>query len=389
MLCLEYCKLGEGLSIVGKLKKLRVLSLSGSDIEKLPVELKHLTKLQLLDISNCSKLEEIPSNVISSLISLEELCMRNTFVEWEFQGRTNQSEKASLSELGHVNQFTNLDIQIPNAALLPKNMFFNKRSSYKIVIGDLNADTEINLKMPEKFEASRYLAIHLKEGFDIHSRKGVKLLFETVQHLSLEDLDGVNDLFYSLNLNGFPYLKHLLIAYNSNIQYLIGSKERQHFEKVFRRLKSLHLYNLKNLRNMCSCKLSAPSFGCLKEIKINLCGRLKQVFIFSMISLLTVLETIEVSECNALEEIVPLEVQSNNLWGVQSNNQEIMLLKFPELRSLTLMSLPELIGFYPIRLIEGESTELFHEKVGLKLWFKFIYLLHSNSLHILLYLYIF
>jgi hypothetical protein len=116
---------------------------------------------------------------------------------------------------------------------------------------------------------------------------------------------------------------------------------------------------------MCSFELSAPSFGYLKLIKINLCDKLKQVFLFSMISLLTVLESIEVSECNALEKIVTLEGESNT--------NETGLVKFPELCSLTLLSLPKFIGFYPIPSTGGKATELFHEKVGLKLWFRFIF----------------
>jgi hypothetical protein len=191
------------------------------------------------------------------------------------------------------------------------------------------------------------------------------MLFERVENLFLEELNGVHDIFFRLNLKGFPYLKHLLIVNNSDIQSLINPKDRQHAEKAFPKLESLHLYNLKNMCGICSCKLSTPSFRKLKVIKINLCGKLTNIILFSVISLLTVLETIEVSECNALKEIVPLEVHSSN--------NEIMLLKFPELRSLTLLSLPKFIGFYPIPSTGGKATELFHEKVGLKLWFRFIF----------------
>ncbi|XP_061370921.1 putative disease resistance protein At4g19050 [Gastrolobium bilobum] len=349
MLCLERCMLGEGLSIMGQLKKLRILSLSGSDFEKLPLELNELKKLQIFDISNCFKRQEIPSNVIKSFISLEELYMRNTFVEWNIEGGTNQRENASLSELRHLNWLTTLDIQIPNVDHLPKDLFFDKLYSYKIVIGDLKAYLETDFKMPEKYEASRFLAIQLKSCFDIHSQKGIKMLFNRVEILLLEDLNGVEDIFYRLNMQGFPDLKHLSIISNSEIQSLINPKYRQHPEKVFPKLESLHLYDLNNMGEICSCDLSTPSFEKLKVIKINMCDHLKNVFLLSVVRLLTILETIEVSQCKSLKEIVHA-----------SSPSEIEFPKFPELRSLTLKSLSELIGFFS----RGETKKiLFHEKV--------------------------
>ncbi|KAJ1392589.1 P-loop containing nucleoside triphosphate hydrolase [Sesbania bispinosa] len=365
MLCLEQCKLGEELSIIGALKNVRILSLSGSDIEKLPVELKHLTMLQILDLSNCFKLREIPPKVISSLTSLAELYMRSTIIPWKVEEQTKQSENASLSELRHLNQLTTLDIQIRDVSYLPNNLFFDKLSNYSIIVGDLSEYLEMDFKIPEKYEESRFLAIQSNKGFDIHSQKGIKMLFETVENLFLEELEDVQDLFYGLNLKGFPCLKHLLIVNNSKIQSLIKPEERRdrenrqdrkNQENTFHKLESLYLCNLKVMDNICSCNLSAPCFGELRVIKINLCGQLKKVFSFSVARLLTVLETIEVSECKALTEIVSMEEEE------QSGTNEAEHL-FPELRSLTLQSLSEFIGLYPISSTEGEATILFDGKV--------------------------
>ncbi|XP_061365656.1 probable disease resistance protein At4g27220 [Gastrolobium bilobum] len=358
MLCLEHCMLGVDLSIIGELKKLRVLSFSGSNIEILPTELKQLIKLQILDISNCSKLRVIPSNVIQYLISLEELYMRRTPIQWNNGGEISQSENASLSELRHLNQLTTLDIEISNVDHLSDNLFFDKLYSYKIVIGDLKAYLETDFKMPEKYEASRFLAVQLDNGFDIHSQNGVKLLFDRVENLLLEDLNGVQDIFYRLNLKGFPYLKHLSIVSNSDIQSLINPEKRKNnIEKAFPKLESLYLYNLKNMKKICSCELSTPSFGKLKVIKIYLCNQLENVFSISVVRLLIVLETLEISKCKSLKKIVPVQIPSAN---------KIEGLEFPELRSLTLQSLPQFITIQPYSST-GETKELFHDKVCLTL----------------------
>ncbi|XP_027905952.1 uncharacterized protein LOC114165560 [Vigna unguiculata] len=369
MLSLEQCcMLDEELSIVGEMKRLRVLSFSGSDIKSLPYELNELKRLQIFDISNCSKLKNIPHGVVSSLVSLEELYMRNTLIQLKDEEQTRQSQIALLSDLKHLNQLTTLDIQIPNVSNLPKNLFFDKLDNYKIVIGDLSSFSDTGFQMPEKYETLKFLAVQLKNGCDIHSLKEIKMLFEGVENLFLElntvhekptsareAHNIVHDLFYRLNLKGFPYLKHLWIVNNSTIQSLIHPKDRQHPEKAFPKLESLCLYNLK-MDELCSCKLSEPSFGKLKVIKINLCGELKNVFSISVVGLLKVLETIEVSECNSLKEIINV--------GPPNNFENIELLMLPELRYLKLQSLSEFIGLDAIPHIEGEERKLFHEKVG-------------------------
>ena len=90
-----------------------------------------------------------------------------------------------------------------------------------------------------------------------------------------------------------------------------------------------------------------------------------------MVRLLTALETIQVSECDSLKEIVHLE-----------NASEIEPLEFPELRSLVLQSLYQFIGFDPTSATEGAKI-LFHGKVCSKLSCNFS-LLHFNSIYILL-----
>ncbi|XP_020971099.1 uncharacterized protein LOC107626874 isoform X4 [Arachis ipaensis] len=351
MLCFEKCILGEGeqLGVLGELKNLRILSFSRSDVKVLPDELKHLSKLQIFDISNCYKLREFPHDVMKSLARLEELYVRNTRIQWK-------ANDSVLSVLGDLNQLKNLDLQIPSVEHLPKNLFFDKLYSYKIIIGSLNRYLEADFKIPDKYDLSRCLALCQKDGgFDIHSEEAIKMLFERVEILLLQNLNGVQDVFYELNLKGFPYLKRLSIASNKSVRSLI-SQQRQHSDQViFPKLESLYLYKLRKMEKIFSCQpLSEGSFGNLKMIKIKLCGCLKNVFLMSMVGLLIALETIEISECNSLKEIIVRE--TNN------HNETEPILKFLKLRSLKLQSLSKFIGFYPISS-EEDTRSLFHDKI--------------------------
>ncbi|XLU46471.1 hypothetical protein S245_041285 [Arachis hypogaea] len=328
MLCLEKCTLGN-LSIINKLKNLRILSLSGSRIEDWLTELECLCKLQLLDISDCFINRFTRSLSLSSFTSLEELHIRNSL--------TNHSQISILSEVKHLHELNTIDVCIPNAEFLPTDLFFHELNDYKIVIGDFETLSTGDFKMPNKYETSRSLALQLEADMDIHSLKGVKLLFKGVENLLLGDLHGVRNAFYELNLDGFPYLKHLSIVNNKDIEYIVNSMELSQPQDVFPNLELLSLFNLIKIKKICCSPVTDSSFSRLKTIKVKMCPQLKSIFFLYIVKFLTSLETIDVSKCDSLEAIVGEE-------GEGSNNK----VEFHKLCSLALQDLPSFVSFYNI-----------------------------------------
>ncbi|KAL3008978.1 hypothetical protein AAZX31_07G061100 [Glycine max] len=351
LLCLERCTLDHNLSIIGKLKKLRILSFSGSRIENLPIGLKDLDKLQLLDISNCSIVTMIPPNLVSRLTLLEELYVRNCFMEVSEEGERNQSQISFISELKHLHQLQVVDLTIPCAEVFPKELFFDNLSDYKIEIGNFKTLSAGDFRMPNKYEKFKSLALELKDDTDnIHSQKGIKLLFKRVENLLLGELNGVQDAINELNLDGFPHLKHLSIVNNPSIKYIINSKDLFYPQDVFPKLESLCLYELRKIEMIYfssgtemirSSPFTDCSFTKLKTIKVEKCEQLKNLFSFCMVKLLASLETIGVSNCGSLEEIIK----------IPDNSDKIDFLK---LKSLSLESLSSFTSFYTT--IEGSST---------------------------------
>ncbi|XP_068488956.1 uncharacterized protein [Phaseolus vulgaris] len=349
ILCLERCTLGNNLSIIGELKNLRILTLSGSKYESLPLEFGQLNKLQLLDISNCSKLREIRSNIIPRMNTLEELYIRDNLILWEAEENIN-SGNARMSELRNLNQLQNLDIHIQSSGHFPRNLFFDNLKSYKIVIGEfnlLNLNKVGEFKVPDKYEEVKFLALNLEEGIDIHSEKWVKMLLKNVECLLLGELNDVQDIFYELNVEGFPNLKHLSIVNNFGIKYIINPAERFYPLLTFPKLESIWLYKLHNLEIICDNRLVEASFRSLKVIKIKACVKLGNLFPFSMVRLLTVLETIEVCDCDSLKEIVSDERQTHD-----------DKIEFPQLRVLTLKCLPTFTCLYTIDKMSDSAQSL-------------------------------
>ncbi|MED6141961.1 hypothetical protein PIB30_108611, partial [Stylosanthes scabra] len=335
MLCLEKCTLGD-LSFINDLKKLRILSLSGSRIEDWPAVLGGLSKLQLLDISDCSISSSTGPLSLSSFTNLEELYVSNSLAKMKVKGQTNNCQHSILSELKHVHQLNTMEICIPSTEFLPTDLFFHELNDYKIVIGDFETLSIGDFKMPHRYEASRSLALQLELGMDdIHSLKGIKLLFNGVENLLLGDLHGVQNAFYELNLDGFPNLKHLSIVNNNGIQCIANSMELSLPQDAFSNLEFLSLFNLMNIKEICCSPIEdSSSFSKLKTVKVKMCSKLKSIFSFYIVKFLTSLETIHVSRCDSLQAVVSEEEEGSN---------KVVLHK---LSSLALQRLPSFVSFY-------------------------------------------
>ena len=92
---------------------------------------------------------------------------------------------------------------------------------------------------------------------------------------------------------------------------------------------------------ICFSPFTDCSFTKLKTIKVEKCDQLKNLFSFCMVKLLASLETIGVSNCGSLEEIIKIPDNSDKI-------------EFLKLMSLSLESLSSFTSFYTT--VEGSST---------------------------------
>ncbi|KAJ7942926.1 Disease resistance protein [Quillaja saponaria] len=309
------------------------ISLRLRDIGRLPevASCKQLTQLQLLDLGNCSKLEVIPPNVLSNFIKLEELNMENSFSGLESEEANSKEINANLIELNCLPELNTLDIRIRDPSAMPMDLF-KKLERYKILIGDV-------WNWFGNYKTSRTLKLKINMSF--HLVQGIQRLLERVEDLHLDELSSVKNVLYELNQEGFPYLKHLLIQNNADIEYIVNSMDLELFHpgKAFPVLESLIIHNLIKLENICIGLLSVESFSKLQVIKVKSCHKLKNLFTFSMVRSLSRLFEIEVSECNFIQEIVTLR-REDCIDNLHSHK-----LEFHQLHSLTLQNLTALFHF--------------------------------------------
>ncbi|CAL5394108.1 unnamed protein product [Camellia sinensis] len=215
MLCLNKCQLKD-ITIVKDLKNnLEILSLRGSDIKALPSEIGQLTQLRLLDLRDCNKLSTISQGVISNLSRLEELYIlvypmpRKVFNLMPRKAGNKERSKVNLDELRKLTQLTTLHIHIPNAMLLPKNIFENL--------------TRFIISMGERFHYSEYQSsVRMFKLVGVPLRDEFNVLLKRAEVLHLEKVEGSQKVYHGLHPSGsFNKLTELTIK-DCKLKYLFS-----------------------------------------------------------------------------------------------------------------------------------------------------------------------
>ncbi|GAY58756.1 hypothetical protein CUMW_189360 [Citrus unshiu] len=342
-LCLDQCMLGD-IAIIGRLKNLEILSFLKSDIVQLPEELRELTKLRLLDLSNCLRLKVIAPNVLSSLTRLEELYMKNCFIEWEVESPNSGRCTASLVELLQLPRLTTLEIDVKNDSILPEGFFAKKLERFKISIGDESFKPPVLAN--EWFRSRRLLISNPSSLRTIKLKLSSKPIcskkmqgIQNAEYLCLDKLQGVNNVLFDMDTEGFLQLKHLHVQNNPEFSCVVDSTERVSRD-AFPLLESLTLYNLINMERVCTDRLKVESFCELKTIKLGKCDELSNIFLLSSTSCLPRLERIAVFDCDKIEEVFAIGGEPD-----VDNYNTMEKTEFAALKCLHLRKLPKLESF--------------------------------------------
>ncbi|XP_034679851.1 disease resistance protein RPS2-like [Vitis riparia] len=290
-----------------------------------------LTNLRLLNLNDCKELKVIPRNILSSLSRLECLYMTSSFTQWAVEGESN----ACLSELNHLSYLTTLDMDMPDAYLLPKDILFENLTRYAIFVG--------NFKMCRRYWRTKRVLKLRKVNRSLHLGDGISKLMERSEELEFMELSGTKYVLHSSDREIFLELKHLKVSDSREIQYIIDSKDQRFLQHgAFPSLESLVLRNLRNLEEIWCGPIPIGSFGNLKTLRVTFCGEMKFLLFLSTARGLSHLEKMTITNCDLMQQIIVYETESEiKEDGHAGTNLQL----FPKLRSLELKSLPQLINF--------------------------------------------
>ncbi|KAF3947182.1 hypothetical protein CMV_026652 [Castanea mollissima] len=271
-------------SAIGELRKLEILSFLNSKIEELPGEMRNLSHLKFLELTECSDLERIPPNLLSSLSHLEELYMFGVHrVDWEPMEGNKEEEGAnaiSLTELMSLSYMVALKIQIPNIKVLPKDLpFKNETIKFQIFSGYNKEIDEDNFKEYYHYLFKNSLGLARCDVSAIAECQILLQLFKKSEILKLKDIRDLKNIVYELDKEGFQCLKVLEVCDSDDVEYVMDATSNQNPRVACPTLESLELVDLPNLKEIYHSQFlersfSRVCFGNLKSLRLRTLPRL-------------------------------------------------------------------------------------------------------------------
>ncbi|KAL7186534.1 hypothetical protein ACSBR2_028299 [Camellia fascicularis] len=317
---LDRCELGN-ISVLGKLKKLEILSFYGSDIKILPREIGELSNLKLLDLSFCQYLQTIPPNVISRLSQLEELYMGGSFHWWAIEGTKEERTNACLSELIPLLRLTILCVELENIACFPKGLLLHKLLKFEVTIGPDSIKCYPNSK--------RLCLREIKTPIP----NEVKNQFQSIEELTLFCLEEIN-IIPDLDIWGLNSLKSLKVISCKSMFSLVNTNECSP-PVIFAALEELHLWNLDNMDVICRGSLPTASLQKLRILKVERCCKFVAFILTSeLLDMLRSLEEVTIARCEKVMMI---------FWLPMGEEEHMPL---STLKKLRLEALPSLFSIW-------------------------------------------
>ncbi|KAM5558683.1 hypothetical protein ABKV19_020390 [Rosa sericea] len=338
---LDDCKSMIDISMLGKLKKLEILSMRRCySIKKFPKEIGNLTNLRTLDLTE-TRFETVPSQVISRLYRLEVLNMRCYFGEWGCKAAGGclciLCKNASFDELIGLSSLNTLQVAVCGAECLPQNVDVNPNwDRFCIII--IHRYSMMRLPPWEDFgidhRSSRTLIMaetmnNLPDWF-------ISVVTERTDDLWYRGSHGLTNLLEEHDRGRLHGLKYLCIDSSEYAKVLLNTitRTRVSNEPVFENLEELEI-TLELLEELCVGELPPGSLRNLKKLIVGLCYWLVKPLLPS--KLLHRLESLEELCCSDMDRM-------EYVFGFEGHEPQHVVLT--RLRMISLRSMNSLINIW-------------------------------------------
>ncbi|KAI5317652.1 hypothetical protein L3X38_037359 [Prunus dulcis] len=228
-LSLNGCLLTDISDVIGSLENLEILSFRECfNMLELPREIGLLKHLRLLDITGCDSLQKIPHGLLSSLSSLEELYMENSFGKWEQSAAESEDKRmASLVEVMSLsNHLKVLVIDIPDFNFFPKDFYLTIQTTIRFHISNRKFQSSIIARIPSTrtgcYAFENKLDIVSSDATEFMEIQTVRLLFKKCEDLILQEINNLKYVLNELDQEGLQHLKVLRIWDCPEIEYLVN-----------------------------------------------------------------------------------------------------------------------------------------------------------------------
>ncbi|XP_034677938.1 disease resistance protein At4g27190-like [Vitis riparia] len=352
-LLLSHCRSLNELPPVGRLSKLQVLDCSNSGILKLPEGMEQLSNLRELNLSGTQELKTYRAGLVSRLSGLEILDMSNRNCRWCLKTETNEGNAGLVEELGCLERLIVLMVDL-NGTTHPFSEYapwMERLKRFRIRVSGVHGRISHSLVALHNQE---FWALFEKSLITDRLRNEDGKFEERELLLSGLDLSGklngclltcaaVLELEDCMGLNnlfdsvgGFVYLKSLSIS-SSNVRFKPTGGCRSPND-LLPNLEELILMRLDSLESISELVGSLGlKFSRLKVIMVLFCPKLKYLLSCDDFTQpLEKLKLIYLADCSDLSDMfIYSSGQTSMPYPVAPNLQKIMLRELPNLKTLS------------------------------------------------------
>ncbi|KAL3503434.1 hypothetical protein ACH5RR_037883 [Cinchona calisaya] len=350
-LILARCKYLEEVPPVGRLGKLQLLNCCSTNIKALPEGMERLTSLRQLDLSQIRSSTTIRAGTIAELSNLETLSMSRNIGKW-FMMNENQGMGSTLfEEILPLERLTVCDIVLDSVPcnISPTDALLNRIKTlkkFRIHIGSIH--------LHSVFLGDDSTRQVILSGLHF-SQEWIGWLFFNATFMQLIHCEGLNQMFekiamHSTSVGSFNSLSKLDIAHSQSSFQMTTNCDMQ-----FDLLPNLEILNLRDLsRITCISRLAEHlglKFRRLRYLRVERCPKLQYLLsLGASIPHLGQLKQISVDSCEELEEL---------FWYDSTTPYQTLApdAVFPSIHAITLKNLPKLMSFCRLGVIAWPSVQ--------------------------------
>ena len=295
--CTSFCKLHSSIGAFPDMKFLKELLLKKTRIKELPSSIQYLTSLEILDVSECRKIQELP-DIFGNMRCLRKLCLSETRIK-QVPSSIGYLESLESLDLSDCYNFENFPEMVKTKCLRELFLVGTSIKELPSSIGNLESLETINLRHCSKFE--KFLEIQagnmkcLKEL--VLEGTAIKQLPNNIGWLkALKELD-VNG---CSNIDKFPEIQGNM----GKLSYLdLSGTAIKELPYSIAHLKGLVTLNLKNCKSLKCLPGSMCELKSLRKFCLGGCSNLELKGFWEIIEEMKHLRELCLSEIVAITEV--------------------------------------------------------------------------------------
>ncbi|KAJ4970133.1 hypothetical protein NE237_003232 [Protea cynaroides] len=312
---------------IGMLKHLRLLDISFCYIERLPDSITSLVNLQVLVLTGCWKLKELPKNMGKYLVNLRHLLLPVGMIHNDSLDQMplivvgNQGREAFVANFMNMPHL--LGLRLRWSAYESENSFGDLGRDEKVeedVLDQLQPHTNLEVLWIQHYGGTRFPSWIQ----DPHA-------FSKLENVSLLNC---HKCIFLPHLWQLPLLKHLVISGLNAIKIVGSDKFSSRYgsssNKQFQSLETLHIRSMGEWEQW--LEQGDGQFPRLYKLSINLCPKLKM-----LIHQFPALDELEIGDCEDLKNL-PQHLDSVQQLRIKNCQKLVLLPSLLCIKTLTLDS---------------------------------------------------